>query len=63
MDVLSSQANLGGYRAVIDGAAEYGPRPAHDDDGGRHGAGRQVSSWGGRRRPSGDRTARRLARL
>ena len=24
MDVLSSQANLGGYRAVIDGAAEYG---------------------------------------
>jgi len=24
MDVLSSQANLGGYRAVIDSAAEYG---------------------------------------
>jgi NAD(P) transhydrogenase subunit alpha len=24
MDVLSSQANLAGYRAVIDGAAEYG---------------------------------------
>src|SRR5207253_2955397 len=24
MDVLSSQANLSGYRAVIDGAAEYG---------------------------------------
>jgi NAD(P) transhydrogenase subunit alpha len=24
MDVLSSQANLGGYRAVIDGSAEYG---------------------------------------
>jgi len=24
MDVLSSQANLGGYRAAIDGAAEYG---------------------------------------
>jgi NAD(P) transhydrogenase subunit alpha len=24
MDVLSSQANLGGYRAVIDGAAEFG---------------------------------------
>jgi H+-translocating NAD(P) transhydrogenase subunit alpha len=24
MDVLSSQANLGGYRAVIDGATEYG---------------------------------------
>jgi NAD(P) transhydrogenase subunit alpha len=24
MDVLSSQANLGGYRAVIDGASEYG---------------------------------------
>src|ERR1700722_11807240 len=24
MDVLSSQANLGGYRAVIDAAAEYG---------------------------------------
>jgi len=24
MDVLSSQANIAGYRAVIDGAAEYG---------------------------------------
>jgi NAD(P) transhydrogenase subunit alpha len=24
MDVLSSQANLAGYRAVVDGAAEYG---------------------------------------
>ena len=24
MDILSSQANLAGYRAVIDGAAEYG---------------------------------------
>ena len=24
MDVLSSQANLAGYRAVIDAAAEYG---------------------------------------
>ena len=26
MDVLSSQANLAGYRAVVDAAAEYGPR-------------------------------------
>ena len=24
MDVLSSQANLAGYRAIVDGAAEYG---------------------------------------
>ncbi len=26
MDVLSSQANLAGYRAVVDGAAVYGGR-------------------------------------
>ena len=32
MDVLSSQANLGGYRAVIDAAAEYGRGIADDDD-------------------------------
>ena len=56
MDVLSSQANLAGYRAVIDGAAEYGRALADDDDGGRHRPGRQGVRHGrGGRRPAGDR--------
>ena len=46
MDVLSSQANLAGYQAVIDAAAEYGRALADDDDAGRHGARRPgSSSW------------------
>ena len=46
MDVLSSQANLAGYQAVIDAAAAFRPRHADDDDGGRHGARpRASSSW------------------
>src|ERR1700722_8671430 len=40
MDVLSSQANLAGYRAVIDAAAEFG----------RHRAGHQSFHHGRRRR-------------
>ena len=36
MDVLSSQANLAGYRAVIEAAGSLRPRLADDDDGGRH---------------------------
>ena len=36
MDVLSSQANLAGYKAVIDAAGSLRPRHADDDDGGRH---------------------------
>jgi NAD(P) transhydrogenase subunit alpha len=43
MDVLSSQANLAGYRAVIDGV-RIRPRHAHDDDRGRHRAGGPASS-------------------
>ena len=46
MDVLSSQANLAGYRAVIDASAEYGRAIADDDDRRRHRAGRpRSSSW------------------
>ena len=46
MDVLSSQANLAGYRAVIDARGRIRPRAADDDDGGRHRAGRaRSSSW------------------
>ncbi len=36
MDVLSSQANLAGYSAVLDAAAQYGRIFPHDDDSGRH---------------------------
>ena len=56
MDVLSSQANLAGYRAVIDAAAEFGRGLPDDDDGGRHrGAGPRLRH--GRRRggAAGDR--------
>ncbi len=46
MDVLSSQANLAGYKAVIDAAAHLRPRHADDDDGGRHHrAGARVDAW------------------
>ena len=56
MDVLSSQANLAGYRAVIDAAERIWPRAADDDDGGRHRAGGQSVHHGRRRRrPAGDR--------
>ena len=41
MDVLSSQANLAGYRAVIDAAEQYGRAFPDDDDGRRDRAGRQ----------------------
>ena len=56
MDVLSSQANLAGYRAVIDASASYGPCAADDDDGRRHCPGRQDLRHGrGRRRAAGYR--------
>ena len=56
MDVLSSQANLAGYRAVVDAAEEYGKAVADDDDRGRHGAGRPHLRHGRRRgRAPGDR--------
>ena len=47
MDVLSSQTNLAGYRAVIEGAGAFA-RLSDDDDGRRHRAAR--SRIGGRRR-------------
>ena len=36
MDVLSSQSNLAGYKAVIDAASAVQPRHADDDDGSWH---------------------------
>ncbi len=56
MDVLSSQANLAGYKAALDAAAEFGRAHADDDDRGRHdqgGAG--AGDGGGCRRLAGDR--------
>ena len=61
MDVLSSQANLAGYRAVIDAAAEYGARHADDDDRGRHRARRRASSSWARASPACRRSPRRAA--
>ena len=56
MDVLSSQANLAGYKAVVDAMAEYSRVHADDDDGGRHGdAGQGLHRRRRRRRPAGDR--------
>ena len=56
MDVLSSQANLAGYKAVIDAAAAVRPRHADDDDGGRHHrAGARAGDGRRRRRAAGDR--------
>ena len=51
-----SQANLAGYKAVIDAAGPIRPRLSDDDDGGRHGAAGQGVRHGRRRRgPAGDR--------
>ncbi len=56
MDVLSCQANLAGYKAVVDAASHVRAGDADDDDGGRHGAGRQGLHHGRRRcGPAGDR--------
>ena len=56
MDVLSSQANLAGYRAVIEARRSLWPRLPDDDDRGRHHSGRKsVRDGRRRRRPAGDR--------
>ena len=56
MDVLSSQANLAGYKAVIEAATEYRPCLSDDDDRGRHhSAGARHGHGRRRRRPAGDR--------
>ena len=67
MDVLSSQANLAGYRGVVDAVGGIRPRDADDDDAGGHGAGGQGVHHGRRGRglagdrhrapPRSDRTA------
>jgi NAD(P) transhydrogenase subunit alpha len=61
MDVLSSQANLAGYKAALDAAAEFGRAFADDDDRGRHDQGGAGAGDGrGRRRLQAIATARRL---
>ena len=56
MDVLSSQANLAGYKAVVDAAALVRAGAADDDDRGRHRArGARVRHGRRRRRPAGHR--------
>ena len=56
MDVLSSQANLAGYRAVIDGAAEYGRAiPMMMTAAGTIPAAQDLHHGRRRRRPAGDR--------
>ena len=56
MDVLSSQANLAGYRAVIDAAAEYGRAlPMMMTAAGTVPATQGVRHGRRRRRPAGDR--------
>ena len=56
MDVLSSQSNLAGYKAVLTAANDLWPRLSDDDDRCRHGAGGQGLRDGrGRGRPAGDR--------
>ena len=56
MDVLSSQANLAGYRAVIEAAGAFSSRLPDDDDRRRHGAASpSVRDRRRRRRIAGDR--------
>ena len=56
MDVLSSQANLGGLPRGDRCGRGIRPRAADDDDGGRHRSGGEgLHHGGGRRRPAGDR--------
>ena len=56
MDVLSSQANLAGYRAVIDAAAEYGRAlPMMMTAAGTVPATKSLRHGRGRCRPAGDR--------
>ena len=56
MDVLSSQANLAGYRAVIDASAEYGRAlPMMMTAAGTVPAAQRVHHGRRRRRPAGDR--------
>jgi NAD(P) transhydrogenase subunit alpha len=38
MDILSSQSNLPGYKAVIEAAEHLWPGLSDDDDGGGHGS-------------------------
>ena len=56
MDALSSQANVGGYKAVLIAANAYRPLLPAADDRRRHGqAGQRADPGHRRRRPPGDR--------
>ena len=56
MDALSSQANVGGYKAVLIAANAYRALLPAPDDGRRHGqAGQRPDPRDRRRRPPGDR--------
>ena len=61
MDVLSSQANIAGYKAVLIAANEYRPIHADADDGCGDGqSGPRARSWRRRRRLAGHRNRPRL---
>ena len=56
MDILSSQSNLAGYKAVLDAAAEYGRAfPMMMTAAGTIAAAQRVRDGRRRRRPAGDR--------
>ena len=59
MDILSSQSNLAGYKAVIEAADAYRPRLSDDDDRGRHDQPGQGVRDGRRRRRACRRSRRR----
>ena len=63
MDVLSSQANIAGYKAVLLAAPTLPALLPDDDDGGRHGEG-GAGGRAGRRRggPAGDRNGEAAGR-
>ena len=57
MDVLSSQANLAGYRAVLEASVAFGRAFPDDDDGGGHyRAGARSRHGRRRRRAASDRS-------
>ncbi len=56
MDILSSQSNLAGYKAVVEARVGLWPRFSDDDDRGRDGqSGQGVRHGRRRRRTAGDR--------
>ena len=62
MDVLSSQANLAGYKAVIDAAAGFGRDADDDDRGGHDRSGPCAGDGRGRRRLASHRYCQAIGR-